>query len=541
MSGVEGKYLARAFNLIPYPYRPEIKAIRSSMPLALIIDDRKDVWEPGIDPPYTSAASRQVFCVKPFTYYDEAISAELENKKFENSKSGKEMIRVPYIISKLREKMFLALEKAISHLDKATIKERLPIEDLFGSYRMLLGDAPWVERLLDRTLSEVPEPLEAPNDQSLPVCVVSALISIQGLLQHLPPIRPGPPTDPRQAVRPMTSVNAVQRNQALSSTLGKPTSRPMTSVNSISQPQDSTRGTSDWTQKWNESFSKSRTETENPPMSDVIDPTLKMNAPSLGDKSKAQGEDVSFPSSNSKQLTKNDPVVLLSQHAQKNSCHLSYSYFRLGEGEWGVQILYKPIDEGNRMVTVTAKGNSIDGARFLAASNILQDLGLNTSLIPRDTKQRKQVSNSDDKRSALIALLGPPQTSATIGRETAVQKLHEHMALIGARMNAKPPVENESRYRSEIVITLKDGHQQIVSEGEAQFPKWSKQVACLKLLNEIGYKVDWTKPPAKGASNPDNLAPSNKRKLPNKHQKSGPKKGPRLSTYDKKTRKRKQN
>lgn len=509
--------MARALNLLPYAYCPELLAVRSAMPLAFIVDDRKDVWEP-MPPPYNSAASRQVFLVRPFTYYNEATSAKVDGTSLASSVSGREMLRVPLLIRALHERMFAAIDASVlRHTDGKTLRNPLPLDDLFGGYKQALGPAPWVERLMESILEQVPEP-QAPPEATppLPVPVMLALVQQKGLVslqtsksvqvpssqqEQQPLAVPMQVADPRLQYRPPPTVPQV---------------RPMANVATKAQ---------DWTLAWQQGLAQTNKRPREDREDDDINTQLeKKRSLSSGDR-----------------LTPSHPVVLLSQRAQKDARHVSYSFRSNNIGTWNVVVRYGAGRHGRNPegISVSTQGRSMEDAKANAAVAVLRHLGLdevvnvgkegvlynsnrgmrnqsshdayvpqgaierNDRVVQQRVAPRELNQNHLPMRNATMPssssspkLMGPPFMSGRVGREEAVDVLQQHVQRIGAKMDMTMPHKAGGQCVCRIVIYLRTS-ERVVSEGEGKFEKWAQQVASLKLLEEIGYAADWSKPPPK--------------------------------------------
>jgi hypothetical protein len=172
------------------------------MPLALIVDDIRDIWEP-LPPPYTSAAQRQVISVSKFNYFDEAAHQKLNQQTLETCTSGLEMLRVAEIVTRVHRRLFEQIDNALwprtdGHV---TLQAPLNMTNPMESYQRTMPAAPWSERLLEQVKNEVPEAVPVPvGPIPLPLPTNLALLQQQGGIPQLtlPSLPPQPQQRPQQ-------------------------------------------------------------------------------------------------------------------------------------------------------------------------------------------------------------------------------------------------------------------------------------------------------------------------------------------------------
>jgi len=314
------------------------------MPFALILEDRVDVWEPAV--------KNQILTIEPYDPYREHAETMVQMIDSEKPLSGSQMDRAGDIIVRLREEMLARIDSLRASFDDVTLCGAIELNRPEESYAELAAPPPWVEHLLPRLQQEVSA---VPSLPPYDLAAAQAMRAGPSALQA--------PRDPRLAyMRPRSADSA-------------PAPAPV--VRHTSAAADSLMAA-----RWVAAFQQ-----ESPHGKEQQDRFKHRNA-MLVDHRVVRGEEFIENGRNTIDMSSRnprveveepshelgDPVVLLSQAAQKSKAHLVYEIERsTGKGflgDWRVQAKLGRAEMG------WAIGPSKEAARIVAAKKALEALGL---------------------------------------------------------------------------------------------------------------------------------------------------------------------
>lgn len=372
------KCLAPTLGLADHSLSVSMNNAGSIMPFAVILDDILEIWEPKVQ--------NQVIHISKWEPYQEWGRVTATGSHWERTQAGLDMLKVGGVLRDLRKEIFDQIDNQLaSKMPDGTVIHvaTLDLTRVDASYAALFAPPPWTSRILPRVLeSSKPLPLPA---KALAAILAREERQVQrqkafdeqvekekAAIAALPV-----PSDPRIAARAAAAASAAtKQNQQPEQQKEEPAEfnpdtdmdvfanwGKMVTTDKAPQQQEEEEEASKNKRKREQEESSSL---DNDIASDVLGEGDSGDAINLLSEEEEQQEQ--GPARKKAHLSKEDPIILLSQAAQSQGKHLTTETTAVGSGGYLVQI---KSDGGKRIAYAT--GGNIEEARRNAAVNALNE------------------------------------------------------------------------------------------------------------------------------------------------------------------------